>query len=370
MKVLYVCSEFYAGLMPFGATIVNSMRGDDCFGVFVCSAKSDYRKSIVPNGNHYTFLDSPDSKLKSLQRSVFPKPVLAAIKEQCSLNKIDAIHLLTEDASLAYHLTDLKKLARVYYTVHDLFFHEKVYKNAISWLMRKLLVQMRVKYLIGNSDNLVTCSKFQYEWMQKNFKLQNSYFHNFPTLVTDTIKDGVKDVPELAGIKNYILFFGQVEQYKGVDILYNAFIKHPERIKNHHLVIAGKGHIYFERDAAKENNVTFINRYIDDEELKKLFTGAICVVFPYISGTQSGILSIPYYFKVPSIVSGIPFFKEITIDNFTSYSFDIDQPETLLDKIEQIEAEGKEKLTENGYLYYQRIYDSGALRQQLLSVYN
>ncbi|HEY9195655.1 MAG TPA: hypothetical protein VIM77_05300, partial [Mucilaginibacter sp.] len=262
MKKLFVCSEFYAGLLPFAATIVNTMRDEDSYGIFVCTPKCDYRKALIANGDNYTFLDFPESKLRGLLHNIYPKPLLQTIDKVCREHKIEIIHLLTEDSSLALHLKQLKRLAKLYYTVHDLFFHEKVYKNALSWLLRTVLVKMRVTYLIKKADNLVTSSKYQYDWMLKSFTKKSVFYHNFPTLVTDIIKEGRMEVPELKGINNYILFFGQIEQYKGVDILYNAYISQPAGGSKPHLVIAGKGHIYFERDLQKESTVVFINRYI------------------------------------------------------------------------------------------------------------
>src|ERR1700754_2220866 len=300
MKKLFVCSEFYAGLLPFAATIVNAARDKDSFGIFICTSKCNYRKSIVPNGDNYVFLDFPDGKVNGLLHHIYPRTLLKTIKKVCKAQKIDAIHLLTEDSSLALHINTLKKQATVYYTVHDLFFHEKIYKNWLSWLIRTVLVKKRVTYLIKHTDNLVTCSKFQYRYMLKSFVKKQIYYHNFPRFVTDIIKSGATPVPELHGIDNYILFFGQVEQYKGVDILYNAFIN-DEQHTQRKLVIAGKGHLYFERDLTKEENVIFINRYIDDEEIRPLFSKAFAVIFPYISGTQSGILSIPYYLNTPTL---------------------------------------------------------------------
>jgi glycosyltransferase involved in cell wall biosynthesis len=369
MKKLFVCSEFYAGLLPFAATIVNTMRDEDTFGVFVCTPKCDYRKALKPNGENYTFLDFPENKFRGLLHNIFPGQLLKTIDKVCLENKIEVIHLLTEDSSLALHLKQLKKRAKVYYTVHDLFFHEKVYKNVISWLLRTLLVKMRVTYLIKQTDNLVTCSKYQYNWMQANFLKKHIYYHGFPTLVTETIKAGDVTPPELNGINNYILFFGQVEQYKGVDILYNAFINDNKATSNRHLVIAGKGHIYFERNLQKESNVVFINRYIDDEEIKSLFTNAFCVAFPYISGTQSGILSIPYYFRVPSLVSDIPFFKELIIDDVTSLSFNNDEPRSIMQRINNLDASAIEPLKADAFAFYQQIYDSAALKQQLITAY-
>lgn len=370
MKKLFVCSGFYAGLLPFAATIVNAMRDQNTYGIFMCSGKCDYRKAVIPNGDNYIFLDFPESKLKGLLYSIYPAPLLKAITEVCRKNNIEVIHLLTEDSPLGLHIHQLKKLAKVYYTVHDLFFHEQVYKNVLAKLLRTLLVKKRVTYLIKHTDNLVTCSPDQYNYMKKWFVNQHIYFHNFPTLVTDVIKAGKKAVPELAGIDQYILFFGQVEQYKGVDILYNAYINDTSGATKRPLVIAGKGYIYFDRDPAKEQNVIFVNRYIDDEEIKQLFENAFCAVFPYISGTQSGILSLPYYFRIPSLVSDIPFFKQFSIDNVTSISFSNDAPDQIIQKIKVLENTDRQKITDAGARFYEQVYDQQALRKQLSAAYS
>jgi glycosyltransferase involved in cell wall biosynthesis len=369
MKKLFVCSEFYAGLLPFAVNIVNALRDNDSYGIFICTTKCDYRKAIIPNGDNYVFLDFPENKINGLLHNIYPKQLLKAIDEVCKANKIDVIHLLTEDSSLALHVKKLKRLAKVYYTVHDLFFHEKVYKNALSWLLRTVLVKMRVTHLIKHTDNLVTCSVSQYEWMLKSFKKKQIYYHNFPTLVTDSIKSGEATVPELAGVNNYILFFGQIEQYKGIAFLYNAYINNTRDGLIQPLVIAGKGHIYFERDLTKEQNVFFVNRYIDDKEIRNLFINAFCVVFPYISGTQSGILSIPYYFKVPSLVSDIAFFKEFIVDNITSISFSNNDLEALIQIILDLEKRDIEKIKAEGTSYYLQVYDQDVLKQQLLTAY-
>ncbi|QEM02523.1 glycosyltransferase [Mucilaginibacter rubeus] len=370
MKKLFVCSGFYAGLLPFAATIVNAMRDDNTYGIFMCSAKCDYRKALVPNGDNYIFLDFPESRFSALAFSLYPAILLKAIQQVCKKHDIEVMHLLTEDSPLAWHINGLKKLAKVYYTVHDLFSHEQVYKNVFKKLMRTFLVTKRVNYLIKHTDNLVTCSEDQYSYMKKWFGRQHIHFHNFPTLVTDVIKSGKKNAPELAGIDRYILFFGQVEQYKGVDILYNAYINDTSGVTKRPLVIAGKGYIYFDRHPGKEENVVFVNRYIEDEEIRQLFQNAFCAVFPYISGTQSGILSLPYYFGVPSLVSDIPFFKQFSIENVTSISFSNDAPDQIMQKIKDLENAGRQKILEAGKEFYERVYDQRALRRQLSAAYS
>jgi glycosyltransferase involved in cell wall biosynthesis len=369
MKKLFVCSESFAGQLPFASTIVNTIRDKDTFGIFMCTPKCDYRKTIIPNGENYTFLTIPTSKFKKLLHIIYPIRLLKKIEHICKTNEIDIIHLLTADSSLAVFLKRLKKQATLFYTVHDLFYHEKVSNYFSPGTWRNKLEKSRIEYIIRHAENLVTCSSVQYQWMLTNFREQHIFFHNFPTLVTETIQTGNAAVPELKGIKNYILFFGLIEQYKGVDLLYNAYLDNEESMQGRTLVIAGKGNIYFERNLAKETHVLFINRYIDDNEVKELYRNAFCVVFPYISGTQSGILSLSYYFKIPAIVSNIPFFNTAIIDHVTAISFDIKDPHSIPQKIKELETL-KENMVTEGYVYYQRHYDEELLRYQLLYLYD
>jgi len=112
----------------------------------------------------------------------------------------------------------------------------------------------------------------------------------------------LKDVPD-----GYILFFGTVQLYKGVHLLYDAYIHHPE-LNSRPLVVAGAGTAYFKRE--NDDNAIFINRFMEDSELRDLFSRAAVVVYPYISATQSGVTSIASYFGKPMVLSDLPFFKQ------------------------------------------------------------
>ena len=87
-------------------------------------------------------------------------------------------------------------------------------------------------------------------------------------------------------------------------------LSHPE-LQARPLVIAGSRDIYFQRRPQDEQQrVVFINRFIDDSELRDLFGRAAVVVYPYISATQSGVASIASYFGKPMVLSDLPFFKQ------------------------------------------------------------
>ena len=105
-------------------------------------------------------------------------------------------------------------------------------------------------------------------------------------------------------IKEYILFFGTVDKYKGVDLLVDAYCN--LTCKSLKLVIAGRG---FDIETHNENIIR-INRFIEDEEVAYLFKKAKFIVYPYRSATMSGVLSLAYYFNKKVLASTIPFFED------------------------------------------------------------
>ena len=122
-----------------------------------------------------------------------------------------------------------------------------------------------------------------------------------------------------SGKKN-ILFFGLIRDYKGLDILLEAFSGLGE---DYQLIIAGEPYGSFEKYQriidgipGKERIKTF-PVYIRDSEVKDYFSAADVTVLPYRSATQSGISSISYHFEVPMIVTDVGGLKSTIGDSGT-----------------------------------------------------
>ena len=150
--------------------------------------------------------------------------------------------------------------------------------------------------------------------------------------------------------KPYILFFGRIEKYKGVNNLYKAFSANSELSKNYILVIAGNGELGID-GIGRDKNVLLIQRYIMDSEVAYLYKNAACVVYPYISATQSGVLSLAYYFGTPVLASDVPFFKNIIAPNQAGLLFESGNVQNLGSQLMKI-------LTEDV-----------SLKQQLMEIY-
>lgn len=123
----------------------------------------------------------------------------------------------------------------------------------------------------------------------------------------------------------YLLFFGLVRAYKGLDWLLEAFAD--ARLRKYSLKLLVVGEFYddpkpyyeqIERMGLSEN-VIVVNRYIPDNEVRDYFNAADIVVQPYKSATQSGITQIAYHFEKPMLVTDTGGLKEIIPDGKVGY---------------------------------------------------
>jgi glycosyltransferase involved in cell wall biosynthesis len=134
--------------------------------------------------------------------------------------------------------------------------------------------------------------------------------------------------------KKTILFFGLIRDYKGLDLLLDAFSKLDE---SYQLLIAGevysKGDKYIEQinSMTGKNRIYFENRYIPDSEVNLFFSAADVCVLPYKSATQSGITATSFHFEVPMIVTNVGGLKDIVIHNKTGLV--IEKPDATLIQI-------------------------------------
>ena len=143
------------------------------------------------------------------------------------------------------------------------------------------------------------------------------------------------------GMKN-LLFFGLIRDYKGLDILLEAFDTLPE---DYQLIIAGECYGSFDKyqaaiDASPaRGRIHIFRRYIDDAEVKDFFSAADVTVLPYRSATQSGVSSASYHFEVPMIVTAVGGLKETIGDTGTGLVAPEPSPTAVAGKITEFFAD-------------------------------
>ncbi len=115
----------------------------------------------------------------------------------------------------------------------------------------------------------------------------------------------------------YLLFFGFIRDYKGLDLLLEAMAE--ERIKGTDIRLMVAGEFY----SNEEKYMSMIDRlgireklelftqFIPDDEIAHYFNAADCIVQPYKTATQSGVTQIAYHFEKPMIVTNVGGLPEI-----------------------------------------------------------
>ena len=139
---------------------------------------------------------------------------------------------------------------------------------------------------------------------------------------------------------DWVLFFGYIRDYKGLDILLDAWalLKTQGRTKGRKLLVAGEtygdGSKYHEQIARLGigDDIVFHNRFVADSEVAAYFSAADLVALPYRSATQSGITQVAYYYGVPMVVTRVGGLSEIVAYESTGLLCD-PTPESLTDAV-------------------------------------
>ena len=119
----------------------------------------------------------------------------------------------------------------------------------------------------------------------------------------------------------YMLFFGLIRDYKGLDLLLRAWAS--ARPEGYRLIVAGEFYASREKyvslidESGLRDEVALHDRFIPDDEVKYYFSAADCLVLPYRSATQSGVTQIAYNFSLPMIVTDVGGLPEIVPDGRT-----------------------------------------------------
>lgn len=369
-RTLIVATTSYAGMGPYVSEIVNTFSPEDDVWYFFHDYKDDFFKKNVKKELHgksvfYREANSAFNKLKSLilNKSSYDGMILQLCREK----SIELVHYINGIPSILMQRKMEQSGITVLSTVHDLEPHEA--KKAWYKMLRQKVMYKRLNNNLQEAKYLVTNSMEQYHKLKARFADKDITFHSFPSLVTDEIVNG-HDVPaELKGLtKPYILFFGRIEEYKGIHLLYKAFVDCSDLNEKKALVIAGSGQLGFER-MLDEKNVVFLNRYIKDSEVAYLYQHAQCVVYPYISATQSGVLSLAFYYQTPTLASDVPFFKSIIEPSSAGLLFKNGDVEDLKKQLLALVNLNVSDMKTRQKAYYETNYDGKAIHDALIKIY-
>ena len=185
------------------------------------------------------------------------------------------------------------------------------------------------KYFLSACHGFITMSRSVLEDLKKFVPEKPAVYHphplydNFGESQPKTVaKTALKLDPET----NYLLFFGFIRAYKGLDLLLEAFAdERLAKLKNVKLIIAGE---YYE-DAEPyekliqkydlENRIVRATDFIPNSQVATYFSAADLIVQPYKHATQSGVSQIAYHFDKPMLVTDVGGLAELIPDGKVGY---------------------------------------------------
>lgn len=205
------------------------------------------------------------------------------------------------------------------------------------------------KYFVSSIDAFIAMSKSVYDDLKSlNDKKPcllspHPIYDNFGTAVSREEAIGSLGLDPSA---KYMLFFGFIRDYKGLDILLKAIAD--ERIKNSEikLIVAGEfynnSETYFEmeKQLGLEGKIIWRTDFIADEQVKNYFCASDIIVQPYKTATQSGVTQIAYHFEKPMLVTNVGGLPEIVPNGKVGYSVE-PEAKVIADAINDFYSNGR-----------------------------
>lgn len=184
------------------------------------------------------------------------------------------------------------------------------------------------KYFVNSVDAFFAMSKSVYNDLnhfnsdKMKFLGVHPLYDNFGKAIS---KSDAKRFLNLDESINYMLFFGIIREYKGLDILLKAFADERLQKQNLKLIVAGE---FYENEQPYYDLITKYNlsdsivmhaNFIPDNDVVNYFCAADIIVQPYKHATQSGVTQIAYHFEKPMLVTDVGGLAEIVPHNKVGY---------------------------------------------------
>lgn len=216
---------------------------------------------------------------------------------------------------------------RTVYTAHDVIPHDG----------KRSFISRSQERIARKSDDIIVLSNSYVETAANLFRKNKKNIYVLPHGNCFNMASN-KHQSEMYPIDTFnFIYYGQISEYKGLDILAQAFRILFKQFKNVSLTIAGSGDFSRYEESFKSigcPRIFIINRWINDEEVPELFSGIKQVaVLPYKNATQSGIIPLAMHLKTPVIATKCLGLIEQISDGETGFLAEINDPKDFANKM-------------------------------------
>lgn len=220
------------------------------------------------------------------------------------------------------------------------------------------------RYFSRSVDGFVAMSESvledlnQFDTVKPRVFCRHPLYDNFGAKAT---RDEALEFLGLDSGQRYMLFFGLIRDYKGLDLLLKAYADSRFRKMNVRLIVAGEfysgsdKYLEMQKQLGLDGMVVWKSDFVPDSEVRYYFGVADIIVQPYKSATQSGVTQIAYHFEKPMLVTGVGGLAEIVPDGKVGYVVRPDE-HSIADALVDFFGNGRQDEFTEGILAEKRQY--------------
>ena len=283
-----------------------------------------------------TLVDIPEVYRK---QGIFPAKVYEEFKAYegyMDMSKVFVVNSLHQSdfhpANIRTMLSLVSKIKKLGVDAVNITWPPRRNKMLLYLLRKKLVFTLHdpFPHSAKNNREFEFCRKLAFRWIPKIILLndaqtekfcevykfpRNRLFHarlgkydciNYLSEKSSSTQENLAGLPESLRGQKYILFFGLIAPYKGVEFLLQAFGKLQQKHTDIKLLVAGSGKLYFDESLYRGNaNVVLVNRYVPLAQLADLLKNALFTVCPYKDATQSGVVQTAFSMGTPIVATDV-----------------------------------------------------------------
>lgn len=197
-----------------------------------------------------------------------------------------------------------------------------------------------VKNILDNKRDLIVLSEHTKEQF---LKYKHAISHNVyvAKLGLSEINRYIPNNHVHDDLKDYIFYFGSMLPYKGINVLYDALVHHPDCLCGKKLVMSGRGSEDIVEKFKTLSNVILFNHYAPISEIVELIQNSRALVMPYLSASQSGIPQVAYIFSKPIVATRIPSLMDFVKDEENGLLCNVNDADDLARQLKRITSDDK-----------------------------
>lgn len=257
------------------------------------------------------------------------------------------------------------RLTKIVGLIHNIIPHEKRFGDRLF-----------ANYFVKANDGFVTMSKAVVKQLQafdRSKPIQcvpHPIYDNYGAIIP---KNEAKQYLNLDTNQSYLLFFGFIRDYKGLDLLLEAM--KDERIQNLDVKLIVAGEFYGNEEKYRKqieyldiaDQLELHTYFISNEAVKYYFSAADLLVQPYRSATQSGISQLGYHFEVPMVVTKVGGLPEIVENGKAGYVVEV-EAKAIANAIVDFYQNDRQELLKEGTKVAKKHFSWSNLVEAILAV--